>query len=116
MIVFSLSARMRGWKVTTLPETNTPYFYPDLLLEKDDQKMYVEVELGSRKKEKRNLYKKMQGYAAICGKTFVSSGTLIRECEEVQLGGFATDLEYLAELCNKPEAPLWRENWDGKGE
>jgi len=53
---------------------------------------------------------------AICGKTFVSSGTLIRECEEVQLGGFATDLEYLAELRNKPEVPLWRENWDGKGE
>jgi len=116
MIVFSLSARMRGWQVTTLPETNTPYFYPDLLLEKDDQKMYVEVELGSRKKEKWNLYKKMQGYAAICGKTFVSSGTLIRECEEVQLGGIATDLEYLAELRNKPEAPLWREKWDGKGE
>lgn len=116
MIVFSLSARMRGWKVTTLPETKTPYFYPDLLLEKDGKKMYVEVELGSRKKEKWNLYKKMQGYAAICGKTLVSTDTLIRECKKVQLGGFATDLEYLAELRNQPESPLWRENWDGIGE
>jgi hypothetical protein len=102
--------------VTTLLEKNTPYFYPDLLLEKDDQKMYVEVKLGSRKKEKWNLYKKMQGYAVVCGKTFVSSGSLIRECEQVQLGGFATDLEYLAELCNQPEKPFWRKKWGSKGE
>lgn len=116
MIVFSLSARQRGWQVTTLPETNTPYFYPDLLLEKDDRKMYVEVELGSRKKEKWNLYKKMQGYAAICGKTIISRGSLIHECEQVQLGGFATDLEYLAEHRSDPESPLWREEWNCKGE
>jgi len=111
MIVFSLSARQRGWNVTMLPETNTPYFYPDLLLEKDNQKMYVEVELGSRKREKWNLYKKMQGYVAVCGKTLWSRGSLIRECEEVLLGGFATDLQYLAENRNDPDSPLWIEEW-----
>jgi hypothetical protein len=115
MVVFSLSARQRGWRVTMLPETNVPYFYPDLLLEKDDKRMFVEVELGSRRKEKWNLYKKMQGYAAICAKTGWSRGTLIRECGEMQLGGFATDLQYLVDHRNDPKSLLWIEEWNGTG-
>jgi hypothetical protein len=115
MIVFSLSARQRGWKVTMLPQTDLPQFRPDLLLEKMEECFYVEVELGSRKKEKWNLYKKLQGHAALCGKTYESTRTLIEECAAIRLSGRATSLDNLVYYRNNLEHPLFSMHWNEEG-
>jgi hypothetical protein len=110
VITFSLGARVRGWDVTVLPETKTPFFFPDLLIEKNGERIYVEVELGSRKKEKWQLYKRTQGFAALCSKTSASRASLIRECDAEKLGGMATDLHYLVKN-RDPQSPLWIDTW-----
>lgn len=116
MIVFSLSARMRGWKVSVLPATNLPQFQPDLLLEKDGDRFYAEVELGSRKREKWALYLRQQGHVALCGKTYESTHTLIEECMEIRLPGRATSLDYLVYYRRDPAQPLFPISWNAKGE
>jgi hypothetical protein len=112
VMTFSLGARLRGWNVTLLPETNIPFFFPDLLIEKNGERMYVEVELGSRKKEKWQLYKRTQGFAALCAKTSASRDTLVCECNDEKLGGMATDLHYLVKN-RDPQSPLWIDKWSG---
>ena len=110
VMTFSLGARVRGWTVNVLPETNTPFFFPDLLIEKNGERMFVEVELGSRKKEKWRLYKRIQGFAALCSKTSQSRDSLVCECADEKLGGMATDLHYLVKN-RDPQSPLWIDKW-----
>lgn len=114
-LLFAFAARTRGWQTTMLPATKHPNFFPDLLIEKQGQRHYVEVELGDRKHAKWENYKKYQGRAAVCARTERSRATLARECQSVGLGGVATDLLYLART-HDLQSPLWLQAWNEKGE
>ena len=87
-------------------------FFPDLFVEKDEQKIYVEVELGSRKLRKWRNMQQFQGFVALCAKTPTSRKSLINECREVKAAGMATDLETLYRDGNESKiGPLWVEEW-----
>lgn len=116
VLAFAMTARLRGWQVQVLPQTTHAYFFPDLVIQKGDEKpLYVEVELGTRKREKWLNYRKYCGFVSICSKTEYSRATLVRECKALGLAGQATDLQYLART-RAADSPLWLQSWDEKGE
>jgi hypothetical protein len=115
VLLFAFAARTRGWKTTMLPVTEHSNLFPDLMIEKQGKRHYVEVELGDRKYAKWNNYKKYLGQAALCAVSERSRNTLIRECRSAGLDGVATDLLYLART-HDPQSPLWLQTWNAHGE
>jgi hypothetical protein len=111
VLAVSLNARLRGWQTYVVPNTKHTRFYPDLLIKKGNQRLYVEVELGSRKQEKWELHQRIQGFVALCAKTPASRDSLIRECQKLGIGGLATDLYTLVEQRHEPGSFLWYEEW-----
>lgn len=106
-------ARLRGWQVQVVPSIGHPSVFPDLLLEKDGEQMYVEVELRHGKLNKWRNLGKLQGYVALCAKTHESRETLMGECQQLGIPVIATDLLSLAQthtLANP--GPLWLQNWN----
>lgn len=112
VLTFAYHARMRKWKTQTLPQVDSPNFFPDLLVEKNEQKIYVEVELGIHKLRKWRNMQQFQGFVALCAKTPASRTSLIRECREVGAVGMATDLKTLYQGGKEATiSPLWVEEW-----
>lgn len=112
VLTFAYHARLRGWKTQVLPPVESPAFFPDLLVEKDGRRMYVEVELGSRKAQKWRNIQGEQGFVALCSKTPTTRKTLIAECRQVGAVGMATDLVTLYREAQETEVgPLWDEEW-----
>ncbi len=102
----------RGWAVQVLPQVESPVFFPDVLVEKGGRRIYVEVELGSRKVQKWRNMQREQGFVALCAKTPTSRKSLIAECIQVGAVGMATDLLTLYQKARETEAgPLWAEEW-----
>ncbi len=58
---------------------DSPVFFPDVLVEKDGRKIYVEVELGTRKEQKWRNMQAAQGFVALCARTPASHCSLVRE-------------------------------------
>lgn len=115
VLFFAFAARTRGWQTEALPLTEYERLEPDLLIEKQGTRHYVEVELGDRKHAKWSNYQKYLGEVALCAVSERSRNTLIRECSSVGLAGVATDLSYLARTRN-PQSSLWLQTWDENGE
>ena len=112
IVVFAHHARLRGWKAQVLPQIGSPVFFPDLVVERDEQRIYVEVELGSRKHQKWCNMQEAQGFVALCARTPKSRQSLITECRQVGTIGLATDLTTLyRESKNSDIGPLWAEDW-----
>jgi hypothetical protein len=112
VLTFAYHARLRGWTVQVLPQLESPVFYPDVLVEKDGRRIYVEVELGSRKAQKWRNMQREQSFVALCAKTPTSRKSLIAECTRVGAAGMATDLLTLYQKTRETEpGPLWAEEW-----
>jgi len=112
VLTFAYHARLRGWTVQVLPQVESPVFFPDVLVEMDGRRIYVEVELGSRKAQKWRNIQREQGFVALCAKTPTSRKSLIAECTQVGAAGMATDLLTLYQKARETEAgPLWAEEW-----
>ena len=112
VLTFVHHARLRGWKTEVLPQVGNPVFFPDVLVEKDGQKLYVEVELGTRKASKWHNMQAFQGLVALCARTPESRKSLIAECRQEETRGLATDLTTLyRQSKNSDIGPLWAEEW-----
>jgi len=109
VMAFAYQARRHGWKIQVLPQTGIANFYPDAVVEKGDERHYVEVELGTRKQGKWLLALRCQGYVALCARTPIRRASLINECIDVGVYGIANDLLTLAK--SDARSPLWTEKW-----
>ena len=87
-----MRARQRGWKAGVMPDFREGRFVPDAVVEKDGEKIYVEVELHYGKEAKwRNMHNAL-GYMAFCGRSPQHEETLREECGEVGESIYATNL------------------------
>ena len=100
-IMLTMNARQRGFRTTLLPQVISPT-QPDILLERDGQKYYLEVELSDGSPRNRSpLIKKwrnmerLQGFVAVCAKGVRHRGELVRELRAQRIPYLATDLESL---------------------
>jgi hypothetical protein len=112
LLIFAHHARLRDWTVQVLPSVESPVLFPDALVEKNGQRIYVEVEIGSRKSQKWRNMQRVFGYVALCAKTSATRRSLIDEGRAVGAHGLATDLEtlYLDKEAGRLEN-LWSEEW-----
>jgi len=107
VLAFVYHARLRGWNVEVLPEMGRIRAIPDALIEKDDERIFVEVELGNGKRQKWYNQRELQGYVAFCTNT---PGR--RRCLEKEVGmrsrDRSTDLDALFRGGKtNPPGPLW---------
>jgi len=115
VLIFALHARIRGWQAEVMPEANgkTP---PDVLVAKDGQRLFVEVERGEREKAAkwRNIAQLNGGRVALCAMTPDHRALLVGDCKKQRLPGVATDLESLISISwveISTDTPLWLEEW-----
>jgi hypothetical protein len=116
--LFAIQARWRGWKTAMLPhiENGNSRARPDLVIEKDGQRLSVEVEMSIKDKiiKWRNLSDLNGGLVALCAGTGARRDRLAGDCRLAKIPGVATDIEYF----RSPKygeglhtAPLWVEQW-----
>lgn len=120
LLSFAMHARMRGWNALLLPEAQGNAD-PDVLVERDGERWYVEVERGDGSRRKwRNLAQVNGGRVALCAADPAGRDRLVRDCKAERLGGAATDLRSLVfDENNQPRSlvdigrddPLWLERW-----
>lgn len=116
VLLFTVHARLRGWHAEVLPEMQDTPARPDVLIERDDERWYVEVEINADAKDRSakwiNLAELQGGRLAICARTVSDRKALIQDC--ARWHGVATDLETLIETKIKSayfEGELWAEQW-----
>jgi regulator of replication initiation timing len=119
ILAFALHARLRGWDVSILPEVEGAA-RPDVLVERDGERWYVEVERGDGSRRKwKNLAVLNGGKVALCAANDAGREKLVRDCKAERLEGVATDLRTLSFVGNElrkmfditPAEPLWVERW-----
>jgi hypothetical protein len=120
LLAFALHSRLRGWNAVILPEVEGTNAVPDVMVERDDERWYVEVERGDGSRRKwKNLAALNGGKVALCAANEEGRAQLVRDCKAEGLGGVATDLRtlsFLGENIRKmveitPDDPLWVERW-----
>lgn len=113
VLAFTANARKRGWRTEVVPAVDNPHVFPDVMVEKDGQRIYVEVELHAQRYRKWRQVNRFQGFVALCAKSPLRCASLIRECQEVGAAGIATDLQTLyLEGKADPVGPLWHSRWE----
>jgi len=116
VLYFALLARVRGWTTKVVPEVEIGAV-PDILVAKDDQRYFVEVELGTRGNEKQTAKWKNLADAhdrvAICAPNVKVRERLIKDCRLAKLSGVATDLATLVakRYYESKDEPLWVKEW-----
>lgn len=119
VLVFAYHARRRGWKVQICPETASSLYLPDVLVEKDGERVYVEVEVlrhpRKRKDGADNTWVRkwinqhdFQKQVAVCTLT-PKRREGIRAYLKPRWRGMATDILTLA---TNPNGDLWAERWE----
>jgi hypothetical protein len=110
VLAFAYHSRRRGWKVEVLPPVEGKS-EPDVMVEKGDEKIYVEVEFGSDKPAKWRNLANLQGFVALCAATEDKRSKLVAECKLDRLKGRATDIETLIKESGGVVGNLWHEKW-----
>lgn len=117
LLLFEVYARQRGARVQLLPEVAGPT-PPDLLIDYDGRRSYVEVELSEKENPAkwRNLAALNDGHIAVCAGNATQRARLVGDCKQLGLSGAATDLQTLVqEFMTHREAahalPLFCETW-----
>ncbi len=109
--VFTYQARKRGWSTHVCPDVAGPAD-PDVLVEKDGEKIYVEVEGESGGEERRmKKWRNMadfQGFVALAAVNEAMRERLVGEAKGASKRGMATDIQY---LIRNPDGDLWAERW-----
>ena len=112
--LFAHYARRRGWTTQVCPDVEPPAD-PDVLIEKDGQRIYVEVEAGSgspkRRMKKWRNQRELQGFVAICAPTEAIRKTLVQEARANSKKGVATDFMWLRTHKKEPDLGLWAYTW-----
>ncbi|GAP12202.1 hypothetical protein BECAL_03406 [Bellilinea caldifistulae] len=118
-LAFALHARLRGWDAVILPQVEGAA-RPDLQVERDGERWYVEVERGDGSRRKwKNLAELNDGRVALCAANEEGREKLVRDCKAERLGGVATDLKSLSFIGDElrkmvditPAESLWLERW-----
>lgn len=112
LLAFAYHARLRSWDVKLVPSVKH-HKEPDALIVKGDEKIYVEVERGHAKWEKWRGQEDLQGFAAICATSPAHRKKLMRKCQEIDVPGYATDLENLIRRAKRKNFHLWMDEWRG---
>lgn len=108
VLAFAFHARRRGWQAYVVPEVKSRVFRPDVLVERDGERYYVEVErrLGLRQKWLNQM--RYQKCIAFCTTSKLRRREMVIECEHFGFYGWATDLETLdRQLQTYGWGPLW---------
>lgn len=116
VLIFALHARKRGWATQILPPVEGTKAVPDLLVERGDERLYVEVELGRKESPAkwRNQAKLNNGRVALCAATSETRQRLVGDCRLDKLAGLAADLDTLVKVKHSTiteQDPLWIETW-----
>lgn len=116
-LVFALQARWRGYQTTLLPELQeTGKARPDFVVEKDGERLAVEVELSQKDNivKWRNLAALNGGRVAFCAGTQARRERLTGDCKLAKIPGLAVDIErFKVRPYGEEEhiSPLWVEEW-----
>lgn len=108
VLILTWHARRNGWRAEPVPDT-TGNAKPDALLEKDGERVYVEVELGEDKPQKWKNAAELQGFVAVLAHDGKRRLNLENEIRALGLSGRATDIASL--IMTTPEAPLFVSRW-----
>lgn len=118
ILLFAYHARRRGWQVEICPEVDSKVFVPDVLITKDSERVYVEVEVLRHPKRRRDgadntwvrkwrnqwLFQRRVAVATLTPARRVGIVAYLRPRHP----GMATDL---ATLAKNPDCDLWVERW-----
>jgi hypothetical protein len=119
ILLFAYHARRRGWRVEVCPLVDNPLVEPDVLVEKDGERIYVEVEVLRHPRKRRdgadntwvrkwiNQYR-FQRRVAVCTLTPKRMQGILRYLKP-RYPGVATELTTLAK---QPDSDLWLERWN----
>ncbi len=116
-VIFGFQARWRGYHTNLLPVLDDAgKARPDYLIEKDGERIAVEVELSSKDDiaKWRNLAAINGGKVAICARTAARRERLGGDCRLAKIPGMATDIERFKAIPYGDEdhtSPLWTEIW-----
>lgn len=117
-LVFALQARWRGYQTTLLPDLrDTGKARPDFVVEKDGERLAVEVELSTKDNvaKWRNLAAiNPGGKVAFCAGTQARRERLAGDCKLAKIPGLAVDIERFKATPYGDEehvSPLWLEEW-----
>lgn len=117
VLLFAAAARLRGRTVEVLPEVQGKA-RPDLVITQDGQRLYVEVETGTRLHEGNAKWRMNAelngGRVALVARNVEERGVLAADCRHVAEHGCATDVETLisGKFAEVSEGdPLWAEEW-----
>ena len=118
ILLFAYHARRRGWQVEICPEVDSKVFVPDVLITKDSERVYVEVEVLRHPKRRRDgadntWVRKWRNQWLFQRRVAVATLTPARRAGIVAYlrprhPGMATDL---ATLAKNPDCDLWVERW-----
>ena len=123
VLAFAMHARLRGYKTQVMPEISGQKARPDVLVEKDAETSYMEVELSHKdlSKKWRNA-NALQGKVAICTTEETARARFVADSKTLLKikHGLATDLKFLI-FCGQAqpvpivrinaESPLWVDAW-----
>ena len=116
--LFTYLARSHGWQTTVCPalpaDVSSPS-QPDVLLEREGERLYVEVEAGSGEVERRmakwrNLAQ-WQGRVALAAPSPALRRTLVAEAQAAGTQGVATDMTTLRPAWDEKQSDIWLEEW-----
>lgn len=121
VLLFAYHARKRGWRVEVCPRVDHPLVVPDVLVERDGERVFVEVEMLRNPRRLRrgsdntwvrkwaNQYR-FQGFVAVCTTTPHKRAGITAYLKR-HYPGMATDLMSLA---RDGSSDLWLERWSEK--
>ncbi len=115
VVAFAYHARLRGYFTEVCPSVAPPA-EPDVLLIRNEERIYVEVEAGSGEPERRmrkwGNQGNLQGFVAVCSTAPEVRKMLAQDARHAAERGMATDLATLISWVNAQDfASFWAETW-----
>lgn len=97
VLTFADQARRRGYRVTVMPDTGSAVFRPDVLIERDGERCFVEVEMNDKniKTHKWANMAQAQGGIALCAPNPGARDNLAAHCASLAVPILSCDLEML---------------------
>lgn len=116
ILILAMHARLRGWQVEVLPEVAEPNLQPDILLQRDAERVMALVALGDEiKTDQWQALAALQDRVALLTRTILQRQRLASEIKSLSLSGLATSLEELIGVRLQDITPgddLWKYRWD----